>query len=68
MVKNMAEAMIGDLVGKNWIGEFIRRHKTELKNIYLSNIDKQRIKAEYVPSFKYFYQLIIFAFLFMLII
>ena len=68
MVKNMAEAIIGDLVGKNWTGEFVRRHKTELKSTYLSNIDKQRTKAEYVPSFEYFYQLIIFAFLFILII
>lgn len=62
MVKNMAEAMIGDSVGKNWTGEFVRRHKTELKSTYLSNIDKQRTKAEYPPSFEYFYQLVIFAF------
>ena len=68
MVKNMAEAMIGDSVGKNWTGEFIRRHKTELKSIYLSNIDKQRTKAEYAPSFKHFYQLIILAFWLILII
>ena len=62
MVKNMAEAMIGDSVGKNWTGEFVRRHKTELKSTYLSNIDKQRTKAEYAPSFEHFYQLVVFAF------
>ena len=62
MVKNMAEAMIGDSMGKNWTGEFVRRHKTEFKSTYLSNIDKQRTKAEYTPSFEYFYQLIIFTF------
>lgn len=68
MVKNMAEAMISDSVGKNWTGEFVRRHKTELKSTYLSNIDKQRTKAEYVPSFEHFYKLVIFAFHFMLIV
>ena len=55
IVKNIAEAIIGDSVGKNWTGEFVRRHKTELKNTYLSNIDKQRINTEYPPSFEYFY-------------
>jgi len=61
MVKNMAEEMIQSTVGKNWTGDFVRRHKDALKSTYLRNIDKQRTKAEYLPSFEHFYQLVILA-------
>lgn len=51
--------MIQNTVGKNWTGDFVRRHKDALKSTYLRNIDKQRTKAEYLPSFEHFYQLVI---------
>jgi Tc5 transposase DNA-binding domain len=58
MVKNFAEEMIGHAVGKNWVGEFCRRHKSELKSLYLRNIDNLRVKGEYGPIYKLFYDLV----------
>jgi Tc5 transposase DNA-binding domain len=58
MVRNLAEEMIQGKVGKNWTGEFVRRHQDVLKSTYLRNIDKQRLKSEYIPSYKYFYDLV----------
>jgi transposase-like protein len=59
MVKNMAEEMIQDTVGKNWTGEFVRRHQDVLKSVYLRNIDKQRAQAEYLPTIAYFFELVL---------
>ena len=58
MVKNFAEEMIGREVGKNWTQGFIRRHDSRLKSIYLRNIDHRRTKAEFVPVFQHFYDLV----------
>ena len=58
MVRNLAEEMIGSSVGKNWTGDFVKRYKNRLTSLYLRNIDSQRIKAEYAPSFKQFYDLV----------
>lgn len=60
MVKNFAEEMIGGRlkVHKNWIGDFVRRHKEVLKSVYLRNIDHLRRRAEYEPMFKQFYNLV----------
>jgi hypothetical protein len=59
MVRNMAEEMIQSKVGKNWTGDFVRRHQDILKSVYLRNIDKQRVKADYPPSLKHFYNLVL---------
>jgi hypothetical protein len=58
MVKNFAEEIIGREVGKNWTGEFCRRHNSELKSLYLRNIDNLRIKGEYGPTYQLFYDLV----------
>ena len=58
MVKNFAEEMIGREVGKNWTQGFIRRHNSRLKSIYLHNMDHCCTKAEYVPIFQHFYDLV----------
>jgi Tc5 transposase DNA-binding domain len=58
MVKNMAEEMIQDTLGKNWTGEFVRRYQNVLKSMYLRNMDKQRINAEYLPILAYFFELV----------
>ena len=58
MVKNFAEEIIEGPVGKNWTGDFVRRHKDQLKSLYLTNIDSKRMKSEYAPSFKMFYDLV----------
>ena len=59
IVRNLAEEIIGGPVGKNWTGNFVRRYRERLRSIYLRNIDSQRVRAEYAPSFKYFYDLVI---------
>ena len=39
MVRNLAEEMIGRPVGKNWTGDFVKRHQSRLMSLYLRNID-----------------------------
>jgi hypothetical protein len=58
MVKNFAEEIIGREVGRNWVGQFCRRHQTELKSLYLRNIDNLHVKGEYGPTYKLFYDLV----------
>ena len=58
IVRNLAEEVIGGSVGKNWTGNFVRRHKDRLKSLYLRNIDSQRIRSEYAPLFRQFYDLV----------
>ena len=58
MVRNFAEEIIQRPVGKNWVGEFVKRYDTKLKSIYLRNMDRDRMKSEYAPVFKYFYDLV----------
>ena len=58
-IQNLAEELLRRLVGKNWTGDFIKRYKDWLKSLYLRNIDIQRHKAEYTPSFKQFYDLVV---------
>jgi len=55
IVRNLAEEIKGEPVGKNWTGQFIHRHKDELKSMYLRNIDNLRVVAEYAPSFELFF-------------
>ena len=59
IVKNMAEEIIKGAVHKNWTANFVRRHKDELKSLYLRNIDNQRAKSEFAPMFEHFYHLVI---------
>ena len=58
IVQNIAEEMIGRSVGKNWTSQFVHRHQGEIKSLYLRNIDNQRVKSEYLPMFKYFYDMV----------
>ena len=46
-------------MGKNWVGDFVKRHKDQVKSIYLRNMDGVRVKAEYAPIFKQFYDKVI---------
>ena len=55
IVRNFAEELKGKSVGKNWVGQFVARHKSELKSMYLRNIDNLRVAAEYEPMFQLFY-------------
>ena len=58
ILRNMAEEIIGESVGMNRLGRFVRRHQGGLKSLYLRNIHNVRKKAEYKPSFKMFYELV----------
>jgi len=58
IVQNIAKEMAGRSFGKNWTSNFIKRHQQVLKSLYLRNIDNQRVKAEYLPLFKYFYDMV----------
>lgn len=58
VVRNLAEEITGREVGKNWTSDFVKRHKSRLKSLYLSNIDNLRVKAEFGPYFQHFYDLV----------
>jgi hypothetical protein len=58
IVRSLAKEVIGGPIGKNWTEGFIKRNKERLTSLYLRNIDNQRAKAEYLPTFKYFYTLV----------
>ena len=38
--------------------EFVKRYDIKLKSIYLRNMDRDRMKSEYVSVFKHFYDLV----------
>ena len=57
MVRNLAEEMVQGSLGKNWTGQFVRRHQNILKSTYLRNMDQTRVKADYLPALKQFYDL-----------
>ena len=46
IVRNLAEKLLQDRVGKNWASNFVYRHKDRLKSLYLRNIDKKRYQSE----------------------
>ena len=58
MVQNIAEEMIGQAVGKNWMGQFVKRYKDRLQSVYLRNIDNMRTQAEYAPMIQHFFDLV----------
>ena len=58
IVRNLAEEVAGGSVGKNWNARFIERNQKELKSVYLRTIDNARSKADYAPSFRLFYDLV----------
>lgn len=58
IVKNLAEEIRGAPVGKNWTAQFVARHEKELKSAYLKNMDSNRVKSEYLPTFEHFYILV----------
>jgi Tc5 transposase-like DNA-binding protein len=64
IVKNIAEEIIGGELGKNWVGQFVKRHKDEITSLYLQKMDKVRVKSEYAPIFKQFYDLVTYLFLY----
>ena len=60
IVKNIAAEIKGGEVNKNQTANFIQRHSTRLKSLYLRNINNQRAKAKYALMFKHFFELVMF--------
>jgi len=58
IVKNLAEEIRGAPVGKNWVGQFVKRHGIRLKSLYLRNIDNLRASAKYAPMFQLFFSVV----------
>jgi hypothetical protein len=58
IVKNFTEKMIGREVGKNWVSDFCKWHSSELKSLYLCNIENLCVKGEFGPIYKLFYDLV----------
>lgn len=58
IVRNLAEEIRGDVVGKNWTGQFVCRNSYRLKCPCLRNIDNLRVIAEYASMFTLFFTLI----------
>jgi hypothetical protein len=58
IVKNLAEEIRGCAVNKNWTAAFVRRHKDEVKSLYLKSIDIKRVKGEYAAPYEVFYNLV----------
>jgi hypothetical protein len=58
IVRNLAEEIRGEYIGKNWTGQFVKRHKDRLKSAYLRNIDNIQFSAEYAPMFILFFTLV----------
>lgn len=66
IVKNLAEEICRHPVDKNYVNRFVHRHSNVLKSRYLRCIPIERVKAEYIPNFLYFFQLVytLFSFIF----
>jgi len=58
IVKNLAEEIRGERVGKNWVGQFVKRYGIRLKSLYLRNIDNLRAGAEYALMFQLFFSVV----------
>jgi Tc5 transposase DNA-binding domain len=58
-VRNLAEEILKGLVGKNWIGYFLKRHVDRIDSHYLRPLDRARASAESIPLFKHFYTLVL---------
>jgi hypothetical protein len=56
IVKNVAEELCGFTVGKNWVGQFVRRHRSVLHSGYLRCIDNKRYWAENYENIEMFYE------------
>ncbi len=58
IIRNLAEEIKGGPIGKNWVGQFIKRYGIRLKSLYIRNINNLRAGAEYTPIFQLFFSII----------
>lgn len=67
IVKNSAEELCGHTVGKNWVGQFVARHRSVLHSAYLRSIDNKRYYAENWELIQQFYDQVFACFIVKLI-
>jgi hypothetical protein len=58
IVRNLAEEIRGRPVGKNWVGQFVKRYDIRLKSLYLHNIDNLHAGTEYTLIFQLFFSVV----------
>jgi Tc5 transposase DNA-binding domain len=58
IIHNMAEELIKRPVNRNWVSDFVKRHKDRLCSVYLRTIDNKRVKADSIPYLESFYNLV----------
>jgi hypothetical protein len=58
IIRNLAEEIKGGPLGKNWVGQFVKRYLIRLKSLYLRNIDNLCASAEYAPMFQLFFSVV----------
>ena len=58
MVQNFAEEMAKKECSKNWVARFTKRHRKELKSIYLTGMDLNRKKAESYANIERYFKLV----------
>ena len=58
IVRNLAEEIRGKPVGKNWVGQFVKRYSIRLKSLYLYNIDNLQASVEYTLMFQLFFSVV----------
>src|SRR5450432_4398050 len=58
IVHNIAEELVNRTINKNWVSDFVKRHKDRLHSVYLRTIENNRVKADSIPSLESFYNLV----------
>ena len=55
IVKNLAEELAHEEIGKNWVARFCKRHAHRLSSVYLRTIDHKRKIADNSHHFEHYY-------------
>ena len=63
IIRNLAEELLGEAVGKKWAAGFVQRHKDRIFSVYLRPLDKARVASEKAAMFTHCYTLLLFIFM-----
>ena len=56
IVKNVAEEVAGQAVGKNWVSRFVRRYKNQLHAGFLRTIESAHVRAHNIDLYEQFFK------------
>jgi transposase-like protein len=56
ILRNLVEEILKKPIGKNWVYEFVKRYKTQIKSVYLRGFDRSRQIADCHDNIAHFYQ------------